>query len=113
MVLEALAIGRDGASRTEGGFNRGGALGNVYNFADEDQHQEGVPIPQKGKVRLWSQKAYQHVDVDGDKNYSAYIVDVSTNLGNVLAQTAEKLTSIKGIFSLFYESLKVLIVTRQ
>ncbi|TFK58894.1 hypothetical protein BDN72DRAFT_865594 [Pluteus cervinus] len=95
VAAEDLAIELDGASRTEKGFSRGGAVGNVYNFGDDDEDEEVVPVPQKGKVRLWSQKAFQHVEVDSDKNSSAYIVDVSTNLGNVLAQTAEKLKSIK------------------
>ena len=43
-----------GASRVTGGFSRGHALGNAFNFADaEDVDMENAVVPAEGKVLLY------------------------------------------------------------
>ncbi|TFK57823.1 hypothetical protein BDN72DRAFT_866461, partial [Pluteus cervinus] len=92
---EALTLQLQGASRIDGGFMRHKAHGNVYNFADDDGPAVQEPEKPTGKVRVWLQKAFSAVDVTTNKDSCAYIVTVSTGLGSVLAEIAEKLTSLQ------------------
>jgi hypothetical protein len=89
-----------GASRITGGFARGHALGNVYNFADDpdiffDQHIKS----KTGKVLVYTTMG----NPDDIKPIMSLKHEVSATIGPVLAKLAHRYTQIDSMFYLFIQ----------
>lgn len=81
-----------GASRTTGGFIRGKAIGNNYNFGDKidsDMDFENANKPVHGKVLLYTNRT------KGADPEMSMKLQVTTQLGSVLESVAKKYSPIK------------------
>ena len=88
-----------GASRVTGGFARGCARGNVFNFADAiNLSSDPSTIYQKGKILLYTSNG----DVSIMKSKVSLKHDVMPTLRPILLSLKKRYTWIYGTFQLYY-----------
>ena len=86
-----------GASRITGGFARGHAHGNVFNFADTiDLPSNSPEIFRKGKVLLYTTSG----DVEDTKPKLSLKHNVSPTLGPILLTLKKRYSQIYGTYQL-------------
>jgi hypothetical protein len=91
----SLSHDLQGASRITGGFARGRAYGNVFNFADEPNMFHDQPVRQNmGKVLLYMSMG----NPDSMKPIMSLKHEVSLTLGPVLTKLAKRYTQIDSMF---------------
>jgi len=89
------SYGLQGASRITGGFARGHAQGNVFNFADgPDLFCDQLVRPKMGKVLLYTSMG----DPETLKPVMSLKHDVSVMLGPILTKLAKRYTGIDSMY---------------
>ena len=89
--------GLQGASRTVGGFARGRAQGNIFNFADAPDLCPDQPLmSNKGKVLLYTTMG----DPETIRPVMSLKHDVSPTIGPVLAKLGKRYTPIDSMLFL-------------
>jgi hypothetical protein len=83
--------GLQGASRTVGGFSRGHAQGNIFNFADASDLLPHQPLKaNRGKVLLYTTMG----DPETTKPVMSLKHEVSSTIGPILAKLAKRYSPI-------------------
>ncbi|KAF8982443.1 hypothetical protein BDQ17DRAFT_1336869 [Cyathus striatus] len=117
VILDQPARYLQGASRTVGGFSRGHAAGNTYNYGDEEEDPFITAPDTKGDIRLFFKSDTTDPDfVIMDQQPSSDFYDILETLGNIYSPVAKQNSqisirengywSLKGYFSLIYYKLK-------